>query len=128
MSRCDGSCADWVPGPKSGAINRSLGGQLSAADQAILCRAMPLSRASILDRPTPDTSGDEPEVLAPHTVHECDMCGGTFEGVPVGCGLLLWTRGEEVRREEPPLCSQCSSQLLLGALMRWAQEDDEEGE
>ncbi|HEY3233543.1 MAG TPA: hypothetical protein VGJ84_02435 [Polyangiaceae bacterium] len=57
----------------------------------------------------------------------CDHCGREFEGEPQGAGLLLWTRGEEVRFEEPPLCEKCASSITIGALMKWDVEDEEEG-
>jgi hypothetical protein len=58
---------------------------------------------------------------------ECDACGGTFEGEPAGAGLFIWTRGEEVRYEEPPLCEACASEITIGALIKWDGETEEEG-
>ncbi len=57
----------------------------------------------------------------------CDACGESFEGVPGGSGLFLWTRGDEVRYEEPPLCDDCASQITVGALVRWDMGEEEEG-
>ena len=59
--------------------------------------------------------------------YECDACGNSFDGEPGGAGLFLWTRGEEVRYEEPPLCEQCASRITVGALLKWDTEDEEEG-
>lgn len=59
--------------------------------------------------------------------YECDGCGQSFEGEPAGAGLFLWTRGEEVRYEEPPLCPECASEITVGALLKWDAEDEEEG-
>lgn len=59
--------------------------------------------------------------------YECDACGRSFEGEPAGAGLFLWTRGDEVRYEEPPLCEQCASEITVGALLKWDAEDEEEG-
>lgn len=59
--------------------------------------------------------------------YECDGCGERFEGEPAGSGLFVWSRGGEVRYEEPPLCESCASKVTLGALMRWEDEEDEEG-
>jgi hypothetical protein len=86
-----------------------------------MMRASALSKASEVCANAPQAD----ELPAPK-LHECDMCGQSFEGAPAGSGLLLWTRGEEVRYEEPPLCERCSRQLLLGALMRWAEDEEEE--
>lgn len=38
----------------------------------------------------------------------CDACGAVIEGEPAARGLFLWTRGDEVRFEEPPLCEDCA--------------------
>ena len=57
--------------------------------------------------------------------YECDLCGKTFEGQPGGSGLLLWTRGTELRFEEPPLCEECAARVTAGALYQWALEDEE---
>jgi hypothetical protein len=59
--------------------------------------------------------------------YECDACGRSFEGEPAGAGLFLWTRGDEVRYEEPPLCEQCASEITVGALLKWDTEDEDEG-
>jgi hypothetical protein len=40
---------------------------------------------------------------------------------------LVWTRGDEVRYEEPPLCDECAMRVTVGALMRWEIEEEEEG-
>lgn len=69
-----------------------------------------------------DTHSEPP----PPQVYECDLCGKSFEGAPAGAGLLLWTRGEEVRCEEPPLCESCSAELLLGAMLRYSVDEEEE--
>jgi hypothetical protein len=58
---------------------------------------------------------------------DCDMCGQFLEGDPGGAGLLIWTRGEEVRYEEPPLCEECAMRVTVGALLRWEIEEEEEG-
>ena len=59
--------------------------------------------------------------------YECDSCGKSFDGEPAGAGLFLWTRGDEVRYEEPPLCEECASEITVGALVKWDAEDEEEG-
>jgi len=58
---------------------------------------------------------------------DCDVCGQHFEGEPAGSGLFMWTRGEEVRFEEPPLCETCAQSVTLDALTRWIVEEEEEG-
>ncbi len=58
-------------------------------------------------------------------IYDCDLCGKTFEGQPAGSGLLLWTRGTEMRIEEPPLCERCAARVTGNALYQWAIDDDE---
>jgi hypothetical protein len=55
----------------------------------------------------------------------CDACGEVIEGPPAGSGLFLWTRGDEVRYEEPPLCEQCAYAIAVGGTMQ--ADLDEEG-
>jgi hypothetical protein len=57
--------------------------------------------------------------------YDCDLCGKTFEGQPVGSGLLLWTRGTELRVEEPPLCERCAARVTASALYQWALDEEE---
>jgi len=57
---------------------------------------------------------------------ECDACGRPIEGEPAGSGLYVWTRGEEVRYDEPPLCSKCANAIGLAALAQWEIEEDED--
>jgi hypothetical protein len=56
----------------------------------------------------------------------CDGCGKAVEGEPAGHGLYVWTRGEEVRYEEPPLCGRCANAIGLVALAQWELEEDGE--
>lgn len=67
------------------------------------------------------------EEPAPPKKFECDACGKTFEGTPGGAGLFLWTLGDEVRYEEPPLCDECAQEITVGALTRWDVGEEEEG-
>lgn len=46
--------------------------------------------------------------------------------LPAGSGLLVWTRGDEVRYDEPPLCPTCGASLGMAQIRRW-DTDDEEG-
>ena len=88
-------------------------------------------------RPPHLISHDRPELDArssratseerPVRGYECYGCGAEFEGEPAGSGLFVWLRGGEVRYEEPPLCEDCAEKATIGALMRWDEEEDEEG-
>ena len=68
--------------------------------------------------------------------NRCDVCheeihgeaeddGDHAEHRVSGRGLLVWTRGEERRYQEPPLCPSCASAIGLSALQRWEIEEDE---
>ena len=52
----------------------------------------------------------------------CDLCGKKCRGTPEGSGLFMWTRGEEVRTEEPPLCAKCAKKLTWRALAAFSAE------
>ena len=65
--------------------------------------------------------------------NRCDVCRDFFAGDDdaadghevSGRGLLVWTRGEERRYQEPPLCPRCASAIGLSALQRWEIEEEE---
>ena len=63
----------------------------------------------------------EPESVE-NTRYECDLCGKQFRGSPPSSGMFMWTRGDEIRTEEPPLCEDCAKQLSLGALLAFEEE------
>ncbi|GAC1352867.1 MAG: hypothetical protein NVS3B20_15180 [Polyangiales bacterium] len=69
------------------------------------------------------------EALFPEaSERRCDVCDTVIVGADDGgSGLFIWTRGDEVRYEEPPLCPQCGPSLALAAMRRWEEEDEEEG-
>ncbi len=54
----------------------------------------------------------------------CDVCDEPIEGEPSGRGLYVWTRGEEVRMEEPALCPRCSVAIGVSALAAWSVEEE----
>ncbi|WP_050435287.1 hypothetical protein [Chondromyces crocatus] len=55
----------------------------------------------------------------------CDACNEVIEGEPSGRGLYVWARGDEVRREEPPLCGCCATAIGITALQAWSIEEEE---
>ncbi len=55
----------------------------------------------------------------------CDACSELIEGEPAGRGLYVWTRGDEVRYEEPPLCMGCATAIGITALSIWNMEEEE---
>jgi len=54
----------------------------------------------------------------------CDACDRRIEGEPGGRGYYVWARGEEVRRETPPLCASCAQAIGIAALAMWELEED----
>ena len=72
-----------------------------------------------------EAHGEQPP--APGTTDfVCDACGRTSAGPPAGSGLFIWSRGDEVRYEEPPLCEECAIGVSLQALGFGDLGDDEE--
>jgi hypothetical protein len=57
--------------------------------------------------------------------YTCDFCEHHFEGPPAGSGLFLWSRGDEYRFEEPPLCEECAMKISVGAVLKWESEEEE---
>lgn len=55
----------------------------------------------------------------------CHACDALIEGEPAGRGLLVFVRGDEVEREEPPLCERCAHAIGMTALFRFAEEEEE---
>lgn len=78
------------------------------------------------ERASLDARGDAvPETAEAEVKFEtCDACGVRIEGEPAGHGLYVWTRGDEVRYEEPPLCAHCANAIGLAALASWELEED----
>ena len=85
---------------------------------------MSMPKAVIHEFDTPDLA---PAPAAAPAGFDCDMCGQHFDCDPAGSGLFMWTRGDEVRFEEPPLCEECGKNVTLDALTRWFVEEEEEG-
>ena len=57
----------------------------------------------------------------------CGVCDSLVEGEPGGHGLLIWSRGDEIRYEEPLLCEECATVLGMSALAQWQREDEDQG-
>lgn len=83
-----------------------------------------------LDRvPSRSTVATHLALFADANERRCDLCDSVIpEGEDDGgSGLYVWTRGTEVRYEEPPLCKRCGPDLAVLADRRWEQEEEEEG-
>ncbi len=59
------------------------------------------------------------------TEHRCDVCDRAITGEPHGRGLYMWSRGDELRFEEPALCCLCSVAIGMTALSAWNVEEEE---
>jgi hypothetical protein len=69
------------------------------------------------------------------SLQRCDACGVVLpspapddddEGYGVaGHGVYMWTRGDEIRLENAPLCASCASAIGMTALARWEIEEEE---
>jgi hypothetical protein len=57
----------------------------------------------------------------------CDACDEPLDGEPAGRGLLMWSRGDELRFEEPALCAGCAMAIGITALATWSADEEEEG-
>ncbi len=55
----------------------------------------------------------------------CDVCDVAIEGEPAGRGLYVWSRGDDVRYEEPALCGGCAVAIGMTALSAWNVEEEE---
>jgi hypothetical protein len=55
----------------------------------------------------------------------CHACDAEIEGEPAGLGMLLFVRGDEVVREELPLCGRCALAISMTALDRIFFEEEE---
>jgi hypothetical protein len=53
----------------------------------------------------------------------CSVCSRRISGTPSASGLLLWSRGEELRFDEPPLCQHCATAIGVTALARWTMDE-----
>jgi hypothetical protein len=62
----------------------------------------------------------------------CDVCAERLESAEEddgpevrGRGLYVWSRGDERRYQEPPLCPGCAAAIGMTALQRWEIEEEE---
>ena len=60
-------------------------------------RSMSVSIDAVADRALREPQTGATELL-------CDVCDISIEGEPAGRGLYMWSRGDELRFEEPALC------------------------
>jgi hypothetical protein len=59
-------------------------------------------------------------------VPRCNVCEGAVDDDSASRGLLVWSRGDEIRYEEPHLCEDCATVLGISALAEWQREEEDE--
>jgi len=61
-----------------------------------------------------------------HDERRCDACSAPLKrfSEEQGTGVYVWARGDEVRREEAPLCETCST-AILARVLEWEFDDEE---
>lgn len=59
-------------------------------------------------------------------LQRCHVCESAVAPEDLSRGLLVWSRGDEIRLEEPALCKDCSAVLGISALAQWRREEDDE--
>lgn len=85
------------------------------------------------ERPTGFVTASHAVLFENEEKNRCDVCHEPFAGDDEdagshevsGHGLLVWTRGEERRYQEPPLCPGCAAAIGMTALQRWEIEEEE---
>lgn len=58
-------------------------------------------------------------------VDRCNVCARPIVG-ETHRGLLVWSRGDERRFEEPALCEPCATTLGISALSMWRRIEEED--
>ena len=59
-----------------------------------------------------------------HEERTCEVCDQNVTNVPTTTGLLLWSREDELRFEEPVLCPGCALAIGVTALRNFANEEE----
>jgi hypothetical protein len=54
----------------------------------------------------------------------CSLCEDVIDGSPPSTGLMMWTRGDDIHYDEPPLCSGCAASISVHAWTRWQLPED----
>lgn len=55
----------------------------------------------------------------------CHACDADIDGEPAGHGMMVFVRGDQVVREELPLCERCALAISMTALDRIFFEEEE---
>lgn len=89
-----------------------------------------IGRGALLATPGPCSVASQGALFALSEVLECDACGCDLDAEEElsqlgGRGVYMWTRGDEIRFEDAPLCPSCASAIGMTALARWEIEEEE---
>jgi hypothetical protein len=90
-------------------FEKCAGRDASAAVVRYLSDAMDDGRCDVCGEPVQDDDEDVAE--SPFSVS--------------GHGLYIWSRGDKIVYEEPPLCASCGTAIGMSALARWEIEEEE---
>lgn len=107
-----------------------------AQDQACLTGqdALFVAEFHMSEVPKGFTTAGHEILFEDHEGANCDVCDAHLapsddddedQYAVRGRGLLVWSRGDERRRQEPPLCPRCAAAIGLSALQRWEIEEEE---
>lgn len=55
----------------------------------------------------------------------CHSCDAPIDGDPSGHGILLFRRGDDIAREQLPLCERCALAIGIHAWSRLAEQEEE---
>jgi hypothetical protein len=85
---------------------------------------------TLLATPELSSVASHDALFAPSEVPQCDACGCDLDAEQEldqlgGRGVYMWTRGDEIRFEDAPLCPSCASAIGMTALARWEIEEEE---
>ena len=76
--------------------------------------------------PAAFTTASHEALFTTRDERRCDACNAPLKrfSEEQGTGLYVWARGDEVRREEAPLCETCST-AIFARVLEWEFDDEE---
>jgi hypothetical protein len=86
------------------------------------------SRDSVPPRTAAFATGSHHDLFAEAHTTRCDVCNVVLDPKSAeerGTGVYIWARGDEVRREEVPLCASCGGAVFASALGMFDYGDEE---
>jgi hypothetical protein len=72
------------------------------------------------------TTASHEDLFTERTERRCDACNAPLKrsSSEQGTGVYVWARGDEIRREEAPLCETCST-AIFAHVLEWEFDDEE---